>query len=691
MQKYRIIQNLDFSGITSDINSGITMTKGEQLVFSNNYFSYKTINGGEIVNDTNVRNFLDKTENESLAENFVNFLQSNTNFTEFKEIFYDNKKLAHTFNEYYKNIYVPNFNQNSSIQESLIYTSGQTNFNNNFLNYQNRISNQITSLVPTPITGDSYFVNLKIDRTIKTAPKRDYSEYFKDCIKGTYLDETYSFINNIFINTLYANIPYITQNKNKNFNYGYAPIENIDFSKIKTPVPFGTGRDGFNFAYSDFSQFVQALKFQPKPLLNSHPGIFISQDRILINKSSIFSQANNYYYQSTINPISFNAYFEVGSLVQFEKNIYSSITVPFTVKLSQPSIGYTTLYIQVEIYSTATLGYNIFINDEFLPINQKTLLFNNGIQTLSDFVFFTDKISPEDTAIISLRDSTNSILSFLILRCEEFSKINTFKDNSYLLVEKTRKNKLFLNCFVDYNYNNNDMEFYKNNDVKIIKKFNKYLNQNNITMVNTSNFDINRIVNLTNLNPKKIRNIYFIGSRIYQTNNIDSDYDFIVVADTPFNEQIFNDELYQIKVINISKYNRDLYNCEFPVIESRFLPDYAKLKEDITSIPEINLQRLYDSVERKIEYHNNLIKSLFKRKNNYYTINKLIFHNFRIILFATEIAKNGAITDFTIANNYYNFGLKYNFNSFTEMEFYVNPVINLLKFELQKQINKSIN
>lgn len=688
MQKYRIIQNLGFSGITSDINSGITMTKGEQLVFSNNYFSYKTINGGEIVNDNNVRNFLDKPENESLAENFVNFLQSNTNFTEFKEIFYDNKKLAHTFNEYYKNNYLPDFNQNSSIQESLIYTSGQTNFNNNFSNYQNRISNQINSLVPVPMTGDSYFVNLKIDRTTKVAPKGDYSEYFKDCIKGTYVDEIYSYINNISINTIYANIPYITQNKNKSFSYGYSPIENIDFSKLKTPVFAGMGRSGFNFQFLDFSQFLQHFNFQPQQLIHSSPGTFISQDRILINNNSTFSQTNNnYYYQNLVN---FTAQFEINPMVQFEKNIYSSITVPFTVKLSQPSIGNTTLYVQAEIYSTAILGYDFFTNTQLLPYNQKTLLFNNGVQTINDYILFTNKISPEDTVVLSLRDSSNTVLGFLILRCEEFIEVNNFTDNSYLLIESIYRNKLFLNCFVDYNYNNDDMEFYRNYNIATVNNSNVNSGRGN-RLPSNSNFDLNRIIQLTRLSQQSIRNIYFIGSRIYQTNNIDSDYDFTVVADTAVSEQVFNDGLYQVKVLSVAKYNSDLQNCEFPTIETRFLPDYAKIKEDITSVPEINLQRLHDAVERKIEYHNKLIKNLFKRKNSYYTINKLIFHNFRIILFATEIAKNGAITDFTIANNYYNFGLRYNFNSFEEMEFYVNPVINSLKFELQNQIKKSIN
>lgn len=686
MQKYRIIQNLSFSDVTSDSNSGTTMINGEQLVFSNNYFSYKTTNGGEIVNDNNVRNFLDKAENEDLATNFVDFLQTNTNFTEFKEIFYDNKKLAHTFNEYYKNNYLPEFNQNTSIQESLNNTSGQTNFNTNFSNYNNRLSNQITNLLPKNLSNNSYFINLKINKTQKTIPESDYLKYFKDCIKGTYIYNSYSFINKISTKTIYANIPYLTQNKKQNFNYGYSPIENIDFSKIKTPVPYGTGRDGFNFNYSDFSQFIQALRFQPKPLIHSSPGIFISQDKITINNNSVFSQTQNNYYNQ--NDINFGAYFEINPMIQFEKNIYSSITIPFTVKLSQPSIGNTTLYIQAEIYSTTILGYNFFINNQLIPTNQKTIIFNNGIQTINDFVLFTDKISPEDTAVLSVRDSNNIVLGFLILRCEEFSEINTFKDDSYLLIEQIYKNKLFLNCFVDYNYNNNDMEFYRNSNIKIIRNFNKNLNENNTTISNVSNFDINRIINLTKLNPKKIRNIYFIGSRIYQTNNMDSDYDFTVVADTSLNEQIFNDELYQVKVLSISKYNRDLYNCEFPVIESRFLPDYAKIKEDITSTPEINLHRLYDSVERKIEYNNKLLKNLFGRTNNYYSINKLIFHNFRIILFATDIAKNGAITDFTIANGYYNFGLKYNFTSFEEMQNLINPTLNLLKFELKKEIEK---
>jgi len=691
MQKVRIIQNPKFSGIT---NLDTIISTGESLSFSNNYYSYITKNGGELVNDNNIKDFLDKPENSQLAEDFVSYLQENTNILEFKEIFYDNKKLSNTFNEFYKNNYVQNFNEKVSIKQSLNQTSGHTTFETNFNTNNERLNNkQIDLLNPTlnPL-DDSYFINLKIDHQKKTISSINNSKYFKDCIKESYIDKAYYFINNVDINIIYANIPYILKNKNKNFNFGYSPIQNIDFNNLNTPIIPGQGRTGFNFDFFDYSQFVQNFNYQPEQLLNNKPGTFISQYRFIINNTNTFSVSeDSYYNQGNLN---YSAQFETHQLIEFEKNIYSSITIPFTVSLNQPSIGNTYLYVQAEKYSTAVLGYNFFTNPQLIPYNQKSIVISNGTNTTTDYLTITDKILPEDTIILTLRNASNIVIGFLIIRCEEFIETKQYKDNSYLFVKNIFKNKVFLNCFVDYNYNVDDMEFYRNNDIKIVKIPNSPLDNSADKIINqniSSKFDIKRIVKLSKLNEKDIKNIFFIGSKVYGTDNFNSDMDFTIVADTDISEQVFSDELYQIKILSISKYNSDLANAEFPTIEFRFLPEYAKIKQLLTSEPPINYQRLYNSVESKINFNMNLIRSYFKSKNNDYIINKLIFHCFRIIKFSIEIVKTGSINDFTIANIYYDFGSKYNFNSFDDLENIITPKLNELKNELKMAISNSTN
>jgi len=685
MQKVRIIKNPRFSGVTFDTDVAIPI--GESLSLSNNYYSYTTKNGGEITNDNNIRNFLDKPENSQLAEDFVSYLQENTNILEFREIFYDNKKLAHTFNEFYKNNYVPNFNEEISISQSLNKTSGHTTFETNFNTNGERLNNkQIDLLNPTLSTLDnSYFINLKVDNERKTIISTDGSKYFKDCIRESFMDKSYLFINNVKVDVVYANIPYILKNKNKKFYFGYTPIQNINFNNLKTPIMPGRGRTGFNYGFFDYSQFEQAFNYKPEQLLNDKPGIFISQFRFLISNTNTFSVSQNSTY--SYGNLNYSAQFETNPLVEFNKKIYTSITIPFTVKLSQPSVGNTYLYVLAEKYSTATLGYNFFTNPQLIPYDQKYLLFSHGVDKTTDHLTITDKISPEDTIVLSLRNSSNTVIGFLIVRCEEFIEVKNYTDNSYLRIENNIKNKVFLNCFVDYNYNVDDMEFYKNDDIRIVEIPDKPLSKSIVS----PEFDIDRIIKLSKLNEKDIKNIYFIGSKIYGTDNFNSDMDFTIVADTGISEQVFTDNLYQVKILSVSKYNSDLANAEFPTIEFRFLPEYAKIKQSITSEPPINFQRLYDSVESKIRSNLDLIKSYFKSKNNDYIINKLIYHCFRMLTFSLEIVKTGSITDFTIANKYYDFGSKYNFNSFEELTNVVIPQLNDLKNQLKMAISNSTN
>lgn len=685
MQKVRIIKNPRFSGVTFDTDVAIPI--GESLSLSNNYYSYTTKNGGEITNDNNIRNFLDKPENSQLAEDFVSYLQENTNILEFREIFYDNKKLAHTFNEFYKNNYVPNFNEEISISQSLNKTSGHTTFETNFNTNGERLNNkQIDLLNPTLSTLDnSYFINLKVDNERKTIISTDDSKYFKDCIRESFMDKSYLFINNVKVDVVYANIPYILKNKNKKFYFGYTPIQNINFNNLKTPIMPGRGRTGFNYGFFDYSQFEQAFNYKPEQLLNDKPGIFISQFRFLISNTNTFSVSQNSTY--SYGNLNYSAQFETNPLVEFNKKIYTSITIPFTVKLSQPSVGNTYLYVLAEKYSTATLGYNFFTNPQLIPYDQKYLLFSHGVDKTTDHLTITDKISPEDTIVLSLRNSSNTVIGFLIVRCEEFIEVKNYTDNSYLRIENNIKNKVFLNCFVDYNYNVDDMEFYKNDDIRIVEIPDKPLSKSIVS----PEFDIDRIIKLSKLNEKDIKNIYFIGSKIYGTDNFNSDMDFTIVADTGISEQVFTDNLYQVKILSVSKYNSDLANAEFPTIEFRFLPEYAKIKQSITSEPPINFQRLYDSVESKIRSNLDLIKSYFKSKNNDYIINKLIYHCFRMLTFSLEIVKTGSITDFTIANKYYDFGSKYNFNSFEELTNVVIPQLNDLKNQLKMAISNSTN
>jgi len=672
MQRFKITKN-NILNEEERVDNSLDRPK---LDLSNEYYSYKTQNGGQIVNENNVKNFLDKPENSQLAEDFVDYLQNNTNFIEFKEIFYNNKKLANTFNEYYKTFFLERSNnQNINLSNNFIETKPYISVNSNFISNNARSLQNINQLVPLELSGNnSYYVNFKINKNFKTLSNEDYSKYFEDCVKDNFNYKRFLLINNVESENIYGNIPYIIKNRKKTGNFGYSPVQSIDFSNLQTPVPAGFQISSINtYNFLDFSQFKQIVGYEPLELTWNEPGIFIRQNEIVINNQSTYNYNNNYYSRNVQY-----ARFQTYPMIKFEKTIYSSITVPVTIKLQSPAINNLTLYLKSENYSSAILGYDYFLDTRINTADQKTLLFNSGEDSITINVIITNNISPEDTAIFSLRDNDNKIISFLLIKCEEFSLIKKMTDKSYIKVDTIIKEKKFLNCFVDYNYNDNDLEFYRNFDLQI-SGIETSQSQNNSTQM----FDVQRIISATNLNENSIKNIYFLGSRIYRTNNQDSDYDFTVVAQTNTREQMYNDGLYQIKVINIEKYNEDLFNCEFPTIEFRFLPKYAKIKETINSQPEINLERLYSSLNNKINSNFNTLERYFSNNNSYYLINKLIFHTLRILVFSIEIAKNKNIKDFTVANEYYNFGNKYNFTSFEVLLTYLLPEINRLKSELE--------
>lgn len=457
MQKFTILQNLRFSGATDSVNSGYTLTSGEQLTSSNNYLVYKDNSGGGVVNNNNVRDFLDKDENQDLAKLFVEYLEENTNFTEFKEIFYNNKKLADTFNEYYKNKFLSTENTNNSISNSLKNTREIITQNTSFDNQTNRNKNKLKNLNQTSITGDSYFLNIQINKSIKTSPKGDYSEYFKDEIKGSYLNNTYTFINKNENSTIYGNIPYLIKLKNNNnINFGYAPISTINSNTFFSPFT-NNEWDKNNYYFKDYDQFSKHLNYQPESLTSNTPGIYISQKILSINSgfTTYFSNEGEFTYTANFNS---------EGLKFFNKTNDQTLYIPITITLNNPSTGTTTLNVTYEQYSTAILGNDFVMDKSNNSSNTLEFTFLNGEFQKTKSIIITNQINTEDTIILSLNYKSvryRVLLEYLIIRCEEFIEIKTNKDMSYLLIENNYENDLYLNSFVRLNYNNGDLEFYR--------------------------------------------------------------------------------------------------------------------------------------------------------------------------------------------------------------------------------------
>jgi hypothetical protein len=216
MQKFEILYNLAYSA-NSNVEIFSTLESPEPTLydtqqkgnFNQEYFSYNTQIGVAIVNDLNVKGFLDKPENEKIAIDFVNYLKNLLTIDEFRDLFYDNKKLAEFFNDYYnKFINYANQGLNDTIQnndidltdtkdslfnadEKYLKTNGLTNYYTNTVQL-NGISSANNYTDVTKDTdyknfsgeNESYYVNVTINRKNSLLFPDDFSSYFVDKCDG---------------------------------------------------------------------------------------------------------------------------------------------------------------------------------------------------------------------------------------------------------------------------------------------------------------------------------------------------------------------------------------------------------------------------------------------------------------------------------------------------------------------------
>lgn len=211
----------------------------------------------------------------------------------------------------------------------------------------------------------------------------------------------------------------------------------------------GDGRDNSDFRFHTFTQFANCFNYTPPKLTGETPGIFINQIGIsepIVDRTAKF----------VINPM-------------LEFNNQNFISIPITVE-RLINTGASTFFLVYQRYSNAIMNKSFTFDMDLeseLPYITFPFLTSTEI-TLTKNIYILKDISPEDTLVFSLHNNKSRISDFLIIRCEDFLKIDSYTDNSYILTENISRNKLYLNCFVDYNYDDKDMRFYKNDDIIIV-------------------------------------------------------------------------------------------------------------------------------------------------------------------------------------------------------------------------------
>jgi hypothetical protein len=145
-----------------------------------------------------------------------------------------------------------------------------------------------------------------------------------------------------------------------------------------------------------------------------------------------------------------------------------------------------------------------------------------------------------------------------------------------------------------------------------------------------------------------VLNIYQFGSRVYESHNKDSDYDYILIAKEYFDPKDIN-----IHVHTIENFQQLLDNHDIQTLECYFLPDKYILKYNYS-----NFTFILDKSKLRTSISTISSNSWVKGKKKLivqgdYDVNlaiKSLYHSLRIINFGIQIALHGKIIDYTSYN-----------------------------------------
>ena len=160
---------------------------------------------------------------------------------------------------------------------------------------------------------------------------------------------------------------------------------------------------------------------------------------------------------------------------------------------------------------------------------------------------------------------------------------------------------------------------------------------------------LDTIIKASGIHPSRVFNVYIFGSQVYGTANSKSDWDVIMVANNSVEAIEVKGDLFNIHVYTQKKFQEDLDWHRINNLECIYAPDWAILKEDIKFTFDFDVKKLRHATSHISS--NSWVKAMKKLEFNEYHIGvKSLFHSLRIPMFATQIVKDGKITDFGCAN-----------------------------------------
>lgn len=199
------------------------------------------------------------------------------------------------------------------------------------------------------------------------------------------------------------------------------------------------------------------------------------------------------------------------------------------------------------------------------------------------------------------------------------------------------------------------------------------------------------ITDIIKIHPFKIKNIYLFGSRVYETQNEDSDWDFIVVANSMLTKEEIRHENLNIHIHTPDIFLDGLKEYQMQYLECIYAPPFAKLQERIIQ-PDKNFSLKLDMLKYKgMTQSFNAFHKAKERvlDGELYRGVKSLWHSLRILQFFKQIVDNERITDFSSANIFWDM-LKDDMENQEEWDFYKAKYLPI-KVELEKHLNNENN
>jgi predicted nucleotidyltransferase len=148
----------------------------------------------------------------------------------------------------------------------------------------------------------------------------------------------------------------------------------------------------------------------------------------------------------------------------------------------------------------------------------------------------------------------------------------------------------------------------------------------------------------------RIMNLYLYGSRVYGTNNKDSDYDILALVKSMDEHKEIAIDNYNIHICTPDYFKEELANYNVVYLECLFAPQWAKLLEKQEYHANICPEKLEKLFAEKAHVAWKKCKYRLSKGDNYRGL-KSYFHSIRIIDFGIQIIENGKIVNFSSCNN----------------------------------------